>query len=56
MHPVFHISQLKKVVSARHTITPTLPLSIVLWSVLARILQRHRIAKGKNFVHQGLIQ
>jgi hypothetical protein len=56
VHPVFHISQLKNAMSTRHTVAPTLPPSSALWSVLARILQRRRIAKGKSFVHQGLIQ
>jgi len=56
VHPVFHVSQLKKVVGARHTVTPTLPPSSVLWSVPAHILQRRQVTKGKRLVQQGLIQ
>lgn len=55
VHLVFHVSQLKKAVGARHTVTPTLPPSSVFWSVPDRILQRRQVSKGKRFVQQGLI-
>jgi hypothetical protein len=38
VHPVFHVSQLKKAVSARHSVTAVPPSEDVLWSVPERIL------------------
>jgi hypothetical protein len=56
VHPVFHVSQLKKVVGARHTVTSTLPPASTQWSVPERILQHCQVPHGKKFIQQGLIQ
>lgn len=56
VHPVFHVSQLKRAVGAHHTVTPTLPPSTVTWNVPKRILQRHQVTKGKRLVQQGLVR
>jgi hypothetical protein len=56
IHPVFHVSQLKKAVGAHHSVTSSLPPPSILWSVPERILQRRLITKGNRSVQQGLIQ
>ena len=40
----------------RHTVTTTLPPVSAQWSIPERILQRRQVARGKKFIHQGLIQ
>ena len=56
IHPVFHVSQLKKVVSARHSVTAVPPSEDVLWSVPERIIQRRTNTKGTHSIQQGLIK
>ena len=56
IHPVFHVSQLKKAVGARHTVTTTLPPVSAQWSIPERILQRRQLPRGKKFIQQGLIK
>lgn len=56
VHPIFHVSQLKKVVGARHEVTPSPPPASILWSIPERILQRRQVPQGARLVHQGLIQ
>ncbi|XP_066373668.1 uncharacterized protein [Miscanthus floridulus] len=56
VHPVFHVSQLKKVVGARHDVTPSPPPASIRWSIPERILQRRQIQKGARLIHQGLVQ
>lgn len=43
---VFHVSQLKKSVSARHSVTVVPPSDDVLWSVPKRIMQKRTVTKG----------
>ena len=56
VHLVFHVSQLKKAVGARHEVTPSPPPASILCSIPERILQRRQVQKGARLVHQGLIQ
>ena len=56
IHPVFHVSQLKKAVGAHHTVTTTLPPVSAQWSIPERILQRRQLPRGKKFIQQSLIQ
>jgi transposase InsO family protein len=56
VHPVFHVSQLKKAVSSRHSVTAVPPSEDVLWSVPERILQHRSITKGTHSILQGLIK
>jgi ribosomal protein L21E len=50
VHPVFHVSQLKQAVGARHSVTTVPPSEEVLWSVPEHILQRRSIAKGMHSI------
>ena len=55
IHPVFHVSQLKKAVGGQHVVEKNLPPSIR-WSIPERILQRRSVFKGAVPVRQGLIK
>jgi hypothetical protein len=56
VHPVFHVSQLKKSVSARHSVTSAPPSEDVLWSIPERVLQQRTVYKGTHPIAQGLIK
>jgi hypothetical protein len=56
VHPVFHVSQLKKSVGAQHSLTAVPPSDAVLWSVPERILQTRTIQKGTHSTAQALIK
>jgi hypothetical protein len=56
IHPVFHVSQLKKAVGAHHTVTKSLPSELARWSIPERILQRRVLWQGTASVVQGLVK
>jgi hypothetical protein len=56
IHPVFHVSQLKKMVSPRTTISSTLPDSASLYQVPEAVLNSHMINKGGAEVQQVLVK
>ncbi|XP_066365004.1 uncharacterized protein [Miscanthus floridulus] len=56
VHLVFHVSQLKKSVGARHSVTAAPPSDTMLWSVPERILQNRSVTKGTRSIAQGLIK
>ena len=56
IHPVFHVSQLKKAVGGHHIVEKNLSLSSIRWSIPEKILQRRSIFKGAVPVCQGLIK
>jgi len=56
VHPVFHVSQLKRLVGDHHAVTPSIPDDSFQWSIAEKILQHRVIARGLHQVVQGLIQ
>ncbi|WVZ95473.1 hypothetical protein U9M48_041234 [Paspalum notatum var. saurae] len=56
IHPVFHVSQLKKAVGTGHTASVTLPDPSFEWSVPIKILDRRSVTQGVDSVLQVLVQ
>ena len=56
VHPVFHVSQLKKSVGAHLTVTPHPPSADFIWSIPEWILQVRSVFKGKRSISHGLIK
>jgi hypothetical protein len=56
VHPVFHVSQLKKSVGQQQTITATPPEPDIQWSFPVAILQRRTLTNGASSKTQGLIR
>jgi hypothetical protein len=56
VHPVFHVSQLKKMVGDHHQVTEDLPDVLFQWSIPEAILQRRSVMHGVRPVSQLLIK
>lgn len=55
VHPVFHVSQLKKAVTSGVQVSASFPIDINLPRVPEAILQRRIVSDGTGSVEQGLI-
>jgi transposase InsO family protein len=56
IHPVFHVSQLKKVVPASHQVSASLPDPEDVWHVPEKILAKRLVSKGSSSLQQVLIK
>jgi hypothetical protein len=56
VHPVFHVSQLKKAVGSSVQVSASLPDDMLELQVPDKILQRRLVTRGFKTVHQVLIQ
>jgi hypothetical protein len=56
IHPVFHVSQLKKAVGAHQSVNDEPPSDTDIWSVPERIIQQRLLRQGTSSVLQGLIK
>ncbi|WVZ96943.1 hypothetical protein U9M48_042522 [Paspalum notatum var. saurae] len=56
IHPVFHVSQLKRAVGSGFTASPILPDPSFEWSIPLKILGRRTVTRGRDSVPQVLVQ
>ena len=56
VHPVFHVSQLKKAVGASHQVTPILPSDFALQLAPEQVLQTRLVSRDNNQVQQVLVK
>lgn len=56
IHPVFHVSQLKKAVGSKHQVIPTLPSDFALHLAPEQVLQSRLVTCGADQVQQVLIK
>jgi hypothetical protein len=56
VHPVFHVSQLKKVVGVTAQVSQTLPPDLPQLQIPVKILERRLVTKGVHSVHQVPVQ
>jgi hypothetical protein len=56
IHPIFHISQLKKVVGASHEVIPSLLTDFAVHLAPEQIVQSQVVSRGTNQVQQVLVK
>jgi hypothetical protein len=56
IHPVFHVSQLKKDVDSKHQVTASVPSELSSLQVPERVLRRRLVARGAKTIMQVLIK
>jgi hypothetical protein len=56
IHPVFHVSQLKKAVGADHQVTPILPSDFALQLAPEQVLQTRAVLRGHSTIQQVLVK
>jgi hypothetical protein len=56
VHPVFHVSQLKKLVRPSVQVSPVLPNSAALYQVLEMVLDTKMIKRGDTEVQHVLVK
>jgi hypothetical protein len=56
IHPMFHVSQLKKVVGSAISVSPVLPDELTTLQALEKIKQQRMVNQGNHFVVQVLVK
>jgi hypothetical protein len=56
IHPVFHVSQLKKAMGSKHQVILTMPADFALHLAPEQILQSRLVRRGHNQVQQVLVK